>query len=50
MFDVETALENVKLAILDRLEVWIFFALHKTMMGCQLGNFFEENLPVFYQN
>lgn len=50
VFDVEAALDNAKLSILERQELQIFCAPLPTVAKGLLGNFHQETFPVFYKN
>ena len=50
VFDDETALEDVKLAILERLELPIFFHPFRTMVDAILRNFPEKYFLIFSKN
>ena len=49
MLDVETTLENVKLTILERLELQFFFVL-VSQDGNRLENFSRKKIQIFYKN
>ena len=50
VFDVETALENAELTVLEQIESQIFFLRAPYLAGDRLGNSPKENFPVFYKN
>ena len=50
VFDVETALENAELTVLEQIESQIFFLRAPYLGGDRLANFPQENFPVFYKN
>ena len=52
IFDVERALENAKLLMLDRLQLKNFFSPFPLMVGAggRSRIFFQQNIPVFYKN
>ena len=50
VFDVETVPYNAKLAILEWLELQIFFTPSQPMLWGRLGTFPQEIFVVFYKN